>query len=266
MKEIEKTNYSALTKTLKNTISTANVLKQSFGRSQSQWMEANMACSSPTPIRNIRHLLARIEKAYKACKETEYKLKKQQIRLEMKKEQLSKEDDMFKRQLLQVDIDKAEYGIDSAMFYFRGAVKKIQHNYDCIQQILESNGWDSFEEIDFEREEEEYHIKTALIQSIRAVMSKGRICEGNLEYLEQCGINPLYAQKAIIGWMITQDDPKNKLDTTTKTLYAFIDQLYNDFKGLSKKRLEGLGVKNPFLEDVMFTLSEEDVKRLAIGQ
>lgn len=263
MNNIQKIN-TELSKSLKQTIQSVNILKQSFGKSKSQWMESNMAISGQTPLRNIRHLLARIERSYEACKETEYKIKKKQVRLEIKEREHGKEKDYLEKHLKQIEIDEIKYGINSAMYYFTGAVKKIQHNYDCIKQIMESKGWKSFDEIDFEHEEEEYHIKTALNQAIRSVMNTNCIDPGNLEYLEQCGINIIYAQRAIQGWVMAENAKlgNGTPDKTTESLYKFIDQMYQDFKGLSIKRLRNLGVESGFLEKVMFEVSKEDLKLL----
>ena len=266
--EIEKTNMNSIvseanTKLVK-TIKNYEVLKSSFGRSTSQWMESNMSMSAQTPLRNIRHLLARIERSHQACKETEYKIKKLLLRQQIKERDTSKEKDDLKKKIIRVEIEEIEHKINSAMYYFEGAVKKIQHNYDCIQQIMDSNNYKTFDEIDFEKEEEEYHIKTAMNQSVRCVRQTGRIDAGNQEYLEQCGINPGVAQANIAGYLIIEGKQMQDgdYDKTTGRLYDFLERFYQEFKGLSKKRLEKLGVKNGFMEDVMYKTTDEDKKTL----
>lgn len=250
-----------LAKTIKN----YHILKLSFGKSNSQWMESNMAMSAQTPLRNIRHLLARIERSHQACKETEYKLKKLHIQKRIKERDITKENDNLKQEIITIEIKEIVHKINSSMYYFQGAVNKIQHNYDCIQQIMNANNYSSFDEIDFEKEEEEYHIKTAINQSIRSIRTTGTIDPGNQEYLEQCGINPGIAQANIIGYLILENKKlhDNNYDKTTKSLYDFIEQCYQKFKGLSKERLQGLGVKNGFMEDVMFKLNNNQKKLLS---
>ncbi|MBO1225034.1 MAG: hypothetical protein JYX80_11460 [Candidatus Scalindua sediminis] len=178
--------------------------------------------------------------------------------------QSQKEEDDLKKEIIRVEIEEIEHKINSAMYYFEGAVKKIQHNYDCIQQIMDSNNYKTFDEIDFEKEEEEYHIKTAMNQSVRCVRQTGRIDAGNQEYLEQCGINPGIAQANIAGYLIIEGKQMQDgdYDKTTGRLYDFLERFYQEFKGLSKKRLEKLGVKNGFMEDVMYKTSDEDKKTL----
>ena len=265
MNDIEKIHKNLIKhKALTETIEKYQILKSSFGKSTSQWMESNMAMSAQTPLRNIRHLLARIERSHQACKETEYKIKKLLLRQQIKERDTSKEKDDLKKEIIRVEIEEIEHKINSAMYYFEGAVKKIQHNYYCIQQIMESNKYESFDEIDFEKEEEEYHIKTAMNQSVRCVRQTGRIDLGNQEYLEQCGINPGIVLKAILGWLLLEEkkSKEGKDDMTTESLYAFLEQCYQDFKGSSKKRLKGLGVKNGFMEYVMYKVTDEDKKQL----
>ncbi len=259
--EIKKIGNS---KELKQTITNYNILKQSFGKSKSQWCEANMALNGLTPLRNIRHLLARIERAYQACKESEYKLKKLSIRKEIKERGKEKEKDKLKKKIIEIEIDEINHKIDTGLYYFRGAVKKIQHNYHCINQIMKSNNHTSFDEIDFEKEEEEYHIKTAMNQSVRVVRMTGKIDQGNQEYLEQCGINPGVAQRAIEGFLFVEGERLRKecYDSTTDSLYEFLEKCYQDFKGLSKKRLKKLGVERGFMEDVMYKVTTKDKRTL----
>ena len=265
MNDIKKTYNKLLEhKLLKKSIQNFEILKSSFGKSNSQWMESNMAMSAQTPLRNIRHLLARIERSYEACKETEYKLKKLNIRQQIKKKKLNNGKNELEKELINIEIEEIDHKISSAMFYFQGAVKKIRHNYNCIEQIMESNGYQSFDEMDFEKQEEEYHIKTAFNQAIRVARITGKIDVGNQEYLEQCGINPAVAEKEIVIFLILE---RNQLqesdgDNTTGTLYQFIDNCYKKFKGLSKTRIAGLGVKEGFMEEVMYEVSKEEKKLL----
>jgi hypothetical protein len=268
MNDIEKTHTNnmvgeaniKLAKTIKN----YQILKSSFGRSKSQWMESNMAISAQTPLRNVRHLLARIERSHQACKEAEYKIKKLQIRQQIKERDISKEKDDLKKKIMEVEIEEISHKIKSAMYYFEGAVKKIHHNYDCIQQIMDANKYTSFDEIDFEKEEEEYHIKTAINQSVRCVRQSGRIDLGNQEYLEQCGINPGVAQRAIEGFLHVENVQLKAecYDSSTTSLYKFLEKCYQDFKGSSKKRLEELGIERGFMEGVMYKTTDEDKKLL----
>ncbi len=263
MNEINKFEPKELAR-LEKTIKNYEILKSSFGKSKSQWMESNMAISAQTPLRNIRHLLARIERSYNACKEAEYKLKKLSIRQMIKERDNVNEEDALKRKMIDIEVEENKHKMNSALYYFKGAVKKIEHNYFCIEQIMESNGYNSFDEIDFEKEEEEYHIKTAINQSVRVVRMTGRIDQGNQEYLEQCGINPAIAEKAIAGYLIVEEKEfrENNYDKTTKSLYDFLERCYQDFKGSSKKRLEGLGVKKGFAEELMFKVNEKQRKLL----
>ena len=176
------------------------------------------------------------------------------------------ENDALKRKIIDIEVEENKHKIKEALYYFNGAIKKIEHNYFCIEQIMKSNGYNGFDEIDFEKEEEEYHIKTAIIQSIRVVRMTSRIDQGNQEYLEQCGINPAIAEKKITGYLIVEQESirENKYDKTTRSLYDFLEQCYQDYKGLSKKRLEKLGVKNGFMKDVMFELNGSQKKILKL--
>ncbi|WKZ15424.1 MAG: hypothetical protein QY317_16130 [Candidatus Jettenia caeni] len=216
--------------------------KKAFGKSHSQWMDINLILSKPTPIRNARQALAHIERSYQAIKETEYKIKKQKIEREMKLRELKKVEnaDELKAELLRVEIEEIDYQIKSAAYYFEGALKTIQTYIDAYEQICRSKGVEGFDEMDFEKQEEEYHVKTAILQSMRSIRASGRIDPGNQEYLEQCGINPSAIEKAIQGFLMKQDYDlrENKVGLDMSSTYNFIDNCYLQFKGYSKKNAE----------------------------
>ena len=74
-----------------------HIQKRNFGKHHSVWMDKNLILSKVTPLRNARQALAHIERSYQAIKENEYKIKKQQIKLLMKKESLKTCNDPLKR-------------------------------------------------------------------------------------------------------------------------------------------------------------------------
>ena len=57
--------------------------RQCFMRHHSQFMDCNLILSKVTPLRNARQALAHIETSFQAIKQNEYKIKKQQIEIQM---------------------------------------------------------------------------------------------------------------------------------------------------------------------------------------
>lgn len=221
--------------------------RKAFGKANSQWMDINLILSKPTPIRNARQALAHIERSYQAIKETEYKVKKLKIEKQIKERDLENCKDPLKSKLLEIEIEEINYQISSAAYYFEGALKIIQTYIDAYEQICRSKGVEGFDEVDFEEQEEEYHIKTALLQSMRSIRASGRIDPGNQEYLEQCGLDPLVIDRMIQGFFLVQNNcikDSNNPDLSMNTILAFIDSSYKMLKGSSKKIAGSFGIQN----------------------
>ncbi len=223
--------------------------KKAFGKSHSQWMDVNLILSKPTPIRNARQALAHIEKSYGAIKETEYKIKKLMVDKKIKQRDLAKRllspmemfRDGLEREKLQIEIEEIDNQISTAAYYFEGALKTVQTYIDAYESICKAKNIGGFDEIDFEKEEEEYHIKTALLQSMRSVRATGRIDAGNQEYLEQCGINPGAAERFIMCFLNNQNN-LGQIDISMDANMAFVHDCYLQFKNLSKKEAERCGI------------------------
>lgn len=221
--------------------------KRAFGKAHSQWMDTNLILSKPTPIRNARQALAHIEKSFQAIKETEFRIKKLMVEKEIKQRDWEKNiNDELKLKLTKIEIDEIDYQISTAAYYFEGALKTVQTYIDAYESICKAKGVEGFDEVDFEKEEEEYHIKTALSQSIRSIRKWGTIDEGNQEYLEQCGINPSAAHLAIQGFLLKENNKAKEglIDFSTKSLNEFIHFIYSDLKGYSKVEAQSHGIKS----------------------
>lgn len=226
--------------------------KRAFGKSQSQWMDINLILGKPTPIRNARQALAHIEKSYGAIKETEYKIKKLMIKKEIKQRDWGKHaHDNLKLKLTKIEIEEIEHQISTAAYYFEGALKTVQTYIDAYESICKSKNVAGFDEVDFEKEEEEYHIKTALMQSLRSVRAVGRIDPGNQEYLEQCGINPGAAERFIICFL-NQQNNIGQVDISMAAVHAFVHECYIEFEGFSTKEAGRCGILKQINSDAAY--------------
>lgn len=242
--------------------------KKSFGKSQSQWMDINLILSKPTSIRNARQALAHIERSYSAIKEAEFKIKKLKLDKKLKQAKLADfneikgEDfiDRINKEKLQVEIEEIDYQIETAAYYFEGALKTVQTYIDAYESLCKSKNVEGFDELDFEKEEEEYHIKTALTQSIRSVRRWGTIDEGNQEYLEQCGLNPSAINLAIQGFLLNESNSakEGKVDFSMQTVDGFIDTVYQTVRGSSSQNATRRGI-NRLSVDALYRRGKEDV-------
>lgn len=222
-----------------------NQLSSNFAKTQSQFMDNVLTLSHPTPIRNIRQILAEMNKSIDALKEAYYKNKIQSIKIKILRRDIVNESDELKIELLEVEIEEKQSQLDTGKKYINGAIRKISNYKSQYQSILAKMEVDLIDEIDFETEEEQYHIKKAFEQALSAARSRGGIIdEGNHIYFSQLGINGTAAQKYVSEFL----DNENYLFTTQKeptfnNQLNFLEQMYQKFKNSATKYAEFKGVK-----------------------
>ena len=269
--ELQTLTKETLTK-IANFMPEVNRATNAFGKTQSQYMDMVMTVSNHSPYRNLRQILAEIERRRSALKENVFKIKKQLVELAEKKELLHKyqvendDDRKFRILHLQVEIEEIESGIVDARLYIEGALKSILSYENAYNDIMKAYsiqpGWD---EKTFEEAEEEHHIKKAFQQAHGDMISTGRVTQGNHEYFWQCGINPQsafndlaryinyeteqYNKSAQAGVLSEPQEPK--LEITS--FIEFLDEMYKKYKGGSRKILESRGI-NPdgFYDEAVF--------------
>lgn len=173
-----------------------------FGKHQSQFMDNLLTVSHTTPLRNLRQILAEVEKSRMALKEAYFKDEKRNIEIQMKLRDIELTDDPLKKQLLEIEANELRSQAETSAIYVSGAIRSITNYMEQYNSILESLGNPNFNEIDFEAEEERYHIQKAFEQGITAARShNGVIDEGNQIYFMQIGINGAMAQAEVSGYL-----------------------------------------------------------------
>jgi hypothetical protein len=187
-----------------------------FGKHQSQFMNFIMTVSALTPERNMRQILAEIERKREALRENESKIKHQIIEHEEKRFELQRLIDrlaglhetdeeylplQFKIAHLKVDIEKIESDLASARLYYEAALKDVYSYQQAYNEIAEKYDMKNWDEEDFEQNEERYHIMKAFEQAFSFALQYGFIDAGNQEYFKQLGINPIQAQVDIMTYV-----------------------------------------------------------------
>lgn len=234
----------------------------SFGKHQSQFMNFIMTVSALTPERNMRQILAEIERKREALRENESKIKHQIIEHEEKRFELNQlldkladvdpaqEDYLmlqFKIAHLKVDIEKMESDLASARLYYESALKDVYSYQQAYNEISEKYGMENWDEEDFERNEERYHIMKAFEQAFSFALQYGFIDAGNQEYFKQLGINPIQAQADIMGYV---QETQNVISSThnanigIESFHNFLRSMADKYQGCSKAVLEVKGI-NP---------------------
>lgn len=189
------TKYHSMLKKIESNLPAIQKDQQAFFKTQSQFMDNMLTVSHPTPLRNIRQILAEINKSKQALDQAYYKNKKREIKIKQKQRQLETATDDLERELIQTQIEEQQSNINSTMNYIAGAIRKISAYIEQYNSILNHIGKDHITEADFEREETRYHIGKAFEQALIAARSRnGVIDEGNHTYFQQIGINGAMAQ------------------------------------------------------------------------
>jgi len=214
-----------------------------FGKTQSMFMDNVLTLSHPTTLRNIRQLLAQIEKASNALREVYFKTEKKKIKIRMKRRDLDLETDELKQELMGVEIDELLSQQQATQIYISGSVRKISNYVEQYKSLLKEHGKTEFNEKDFEEEEEKYHIMTAFNQGITAARSNGgKIDEGNHIYLNQIGINGAVAQMCVSDLLKKENELiKEGKFPTHEVVTGFLNQMVENFKGCSTLVMKGRG-------------------------
>lgn len=220
-----------------------------FYKTQSQFMDNMMTVSHYTPLRNLRQILAQMNSTRDALKEAHFKLKKKEVELKQKQREydalfssydydgatLKNSDDDLKADLLEIEIQEIISNAESTRGYISGAIRQLTNYTEQYNNIVKSHKLESWNEADFEKEEERYHIMKAFEQAVCAARSRnGLIDEGNHIYLAQIGINGGAAQKFISEFLIEEQRHMQENGgqvPTHSALTTFLDRMANTFAG-----------------------------------
>ena len=233
-----------------------------FGKSQSAFMDNMLTVAHPTPIRNLRQILSEINRTMQALREANFNIKRKEIEIKKYERQLINENDDLERELINVEIEDRLSGLDAGKNYISGAIRKMTNYITQYNSILESIGVKSFDEIDFEVEEERYHIMTAFAQGLTAARSHGGVIdEGNHIYFYQIGINGAAAQAEVSGLLILEREFLKNNETPPHGLviqflnnmaikYRGCSREYALYKGMTGEITEIATIKKELLEDI----------------
>ena len=227
-----------------------------YGKTQSQFMDNMLTVSHPTPIRNARQILSEINRSWSAFREAYLKNKEKLVELKIFERDLEKEKDSLQKELIKVKIMQKQNELTDSEFYIKGAIRKITNYRNQYKNILKSLKVKSISEIDFETEEEKYHIMKAFDQGLCAARSRGGLIdEGNLIYLSQVGVNGTVAQKEMLKYLNDERKLVESGKEPTKEMdLDFLNKMYEKFKGCSKKYCE---IKGMELMDETSVLGDE---------
>lgn len=233
-----------------------------FCKTQSQFMDNMLTVSHPTPLRNLRQFLAEMNKTREAIKEAHFKTLKKEVELKMKQRDLENEQDELKREMIQIEIFEIMSGIETTNGYLSGAIRKLANATAQYNAIMEKHGVTDFSEIDFEKEEEKYHIMKAFEQGTMAARTRGGVIdEGNMIYLTQIGINGAVAQKDVYEYLALESKLLSEQKEPTHRMFLmFLENMAAKYQGCAHKYAEHKGMTGTSTESA--ALKQGDTRLL----
>lgn len=205
-----------------------------FHKSHSQFMQVALDVTAITPIRSIKHTLAEIDRTRDALQEAYIGMRKKQVELKRKQQELSEATDPLDTEMLEIEILELQSQLEGTQNHVNGAIRKMNFFTNQHKQLLEKVGKEEITEEDYEREECRYHIMTCMKQALNAARSRnGMIDEGNLIYLFDLGINAAQAQAEVFAYLNLENEliGQGKAPThemTVKWLEACADKWADD--------------------------------------
>lgn len=258
---LSKKEYSDMTKELRKNLPMIEAACSHFGKTQSQFMDNFLTVSHPTPLRNARQILSEMNRSIAALKEAQYNIQKKKLLIKRLKRDLTSELDEIKRDEMELEIIFESSNIKSTMFYVEGALRAITNYSDQYKQILKTAGYKEMSEIDFEKEEEAYHIMKAFEQGICAARSRGGLIdEGNHIYFSQIGVNGQMAQDFVNKFFDQERISVQGGATLTFDFQNdFLKQMASFFRGCSKFVAESKGMTNINVSSLLGSKDESNL-------
>ena len=142
------------------------------------------------------------------------------------------------------------------------SLREIQMYKDAYDDIREKYGIDEdWDEADFNKLEEENHIRMAFRLAVRQLMENGRIERSASEYMESNGIHPMSGERVAKQYHqeVTQLLDEGKAPPI-KHFHNFLDNMVEMFKGSYKDTMDRIGIKDIIRENsVMLTHDHKDL-------
>ena len=164
--------------------------KKMFGRTNSQYTSQLMSMTmlGDGPYHFMKQCSAQIDNKTKALQGVYFKMKKTAYRIK-KWEEKGTEYSLLLAEEARIGLMEANDGISHA-------IREIKMYQEAYEEIREHHGInENWDEADFNKLEEENHIRMAFRLAIRRLIENGRIDRSTAEYMEQNGIHPMSGER-----------------------------------------------------------------------
>ena len=138
-----------------------------WDRSRSQFMLKNLTCSQADDWTRLRQVSAEMASKRMALNEAKFGYMEAVAKTKIKRAKIDEEDDLLKRELLEIQVARMESGNAELLVKVEGALKEIETLGEMHDQLKAVIG--EVTEEQFEKAQVQSHIKRAMTQAIREV-------------------------------------------------------------------------------------------------
>ena len=237
-----KPEYKTMLKNIDEKMPAIQEACSNFHKSHSQFMGVTLDVTAITPIRSIKHTLAEVNKTKNALQEAHIRMQKKAVELKMKQRELLECQDDLEREMLEIEILELQTNSVNAQDAVQGAIRKMNFFVNQYNSLLKHLGVDEITEEMYEKEENRYHIMTAMKQALTSARPRGGIIdEGNMIYLFDLGISGAQAQAEVFAYLNTENElmKEGKAPThemTMRWLEACADKWEGDPQKFAERR------------------------------
>ena len=230
--------------------------KKMFGRSNSQYTSQLMSLTmlGDGPYHFMKQCSAQIDKKTSSLQSAYFSMKKSVYKIK-KWEKKGDEYSLLLAEETKVGLIESEEAISHAL-------REIKMYQEAYEEIRKHHGIDeNWDEADFNKLEEENHIRMAFRLAIRRLMENDRIDRSTSEYMEANGIHPMSGERVARQYHleVTKLLDEGKAPSV-KHFHDFLDNMVKMFKGSHKNTMDRIGIKNIIKEgSVMLTHDHEDL-------
>ncbi len=230
--------------------------KKMFGRQNSQYTSQLMSLTmlGDGPYHFMKQCSAQIDTKINALQSVYFKMKKSVYKIK-RWEEKGDEFSMLLAEEARVGLASIEDGISHSL-------REIQMYQEAYEEICNSHGIDeNWDEADFNKLEEENHIRMAFRLALRRLMENGSIDRATAEYMESNGIHPMSGERVARQYHqeVTQLLDEGKAPSV-KHFHNFLDNMVEMFKGSHKDTMDRIGIKDIIKEkSVLLTHDHKDL-------
>ena len=238
-----KPEYKTMLKHIDEKMPVVQEACSNFYKSHSQFMGVTLDVTAITPIRSIKHTLAEVDKTKNALQEAHIKMQKKAVELKMKQRELLECQDDLQREMLEVEILEMQTHSVNAQNSVQGAIRKLNFFINQYNSLLKHLGVDEITEEMYEREENRYHIMTAMKQALTSARPRGGVIdEGNMIYIFDLGISGAQAQAEVFAYLQTENElMKNAKAPTHEMTMRWLEACADKWEGDPQKFAERRG-------------------------